>query len=361
MRPKRFAPVPFVTDALTAVPRFDIDLPPSPDGSSFAAYRAQSAPICAAALPDGTDPGSFAFRSTVFQLPDAVLFRASSSAQRMIRGPAELTQNPDGIMLAAQLEGTVTADYGSREVLVRPGDIYLTDYTQSYRSDVSDFTIVALLLRHERAPTALTVPTFHGEVLCAGSGGATLIRNALLTLFDTADNLSLAEANAAVEGVCTVATAAFRTAAGVTDVAASYGDLKAARRYVDAHLASAALTPARIEAELGLSRSSLYRLFEDHGGVGAYVLRERLERSMTALIEAGPNPIFRDIAEAHGFRSEGHFTRAFRSRYGITPRAPRELVQRRDLTSLQQMARAAGFNSFENWLVMAADGQKQSV
>ena len=99
-----------------------------------------------------------------------------------------------------------------------------------------------------------------------------------------------------------------------------------ARRYVRANLHDGDLSPDRVVESLGLSRPTVYRLFQHEGGLGAYIRHARLRAAADELV-AWPGVPVLDIAYAHGFRSASDFTRAFRRAYGL---APQEIRQYRD-------------------------------
>jgi AraC-like DNA-binding protein len=75
----------------------------------------------------------------------------------------------------------------------------------------------------------------------------------------------------------------------------------------------------RICRDLGVSRRTLYRLFEPLGGVHAYIRERRLD-NICRVLRSGvdPRPIS-EIAAQHRFKNRAVFWRAFRSRYGVTP------------------------------------------
>ena len=74
---------------------------------------------------------------------------------------------------------------------------------------------------------------------------------------------------------------------------------------------------------LGLSRRTVYRLFEHEGGLGTYIRHVRLCAAGDELV-AWPGVPVQDIAYAHGFRSASDFTRAFRRAYGLAPQDIRQ-------------------------------------
>ncbi|WP_237214306.1 AraC family transcriptional regulator [Falsiroseomonas oryziterrae] len=99
------------------------------------------------------------------------------------------------------------------------------------------------------------------------------------------------------------------------------------RRAIRENIGSARLTPDRLAALAGMSRSSLYRLFEEEGGVARYVQSVRLAYARVALSDpAQAGRSIAQIAEAHGFPDASVFTRAFRQAHGLTPRDARGAV-----------------------------------
>lgn len=99
---------------------------------------------------------------------------------------------------------------------------------------------------------------------------------------------------------------------------------RAVRELADDHicdrLPGCDLTPKGIARAIGVSRTTLYRAFEQTGGVQAHVMARRLELSFAALAgRRGRSPSINQIAFRHGFTSDAHFTRAFKTRFGIRP------------------------------------------
>jgi AraC-like DNA-binding protein len=117
-------------------------------------------------------------------------------------------------------------------------------------------------------------------------------------------------------------------AAAVTGAAASSGPSPTAPRalvdaWIEGQLLTGDLRPERIAAAQGVSVRTLYRLFEESGEtVAAYVRTRRLARARHDIV-TGAGTIT-DIAIRWGFTDASHFSRAFRSAYGHSPRDYRE-------------------------------------
>lgn len=78
---------------------------------------------------------------------------------------------------------------------------------------------------------------------------------------------------------------------------------------------------------LGVSRARLFAAFKADGGVQAFAMTQRLERVRSALAEPGRDEPIGTIADRLGFSDPGHLSRAFRQRFGMTPREYRQLRQ----------------------------------
>ena len=104
------------------------------------------------------------------------------------------------------------------------------------------------------------------------------------------------------------------------------------------HLRAAAI--AAIDQNLGLARASsralclalnvtstqLAAAFRSDGGVQAYILARRLDEARSALTGLKRQEPIGNIAHRLGFSDAAHLSRAFRQRFGASPRAFRQLT-----------------------------------
>ncbi|WP_250516731.1 helix-turn-helix domain-containing protein [Caballeronia sp. INDeC2] len=94
------------------------------------------------------------------------------------------------------------------------------------------------------------------------------------------------------------------------------------KRYVETHLHEADLTPMKIVDTLGLKRATIYRWFEQEGGLAAHIRHRRLREAADELARF-PNLHIADIAFGLGFKSASDFTRAFRRAFDVSPQEMR--------------------------------------
>jgi AraC-like DNA-binding protein len=99
-----------------------------------------------------------------------------------------------------------------------------------------------------------------------------------------------------------------------------------ARVRIERRLHDAAFGPAELGAELNVSRSKLYRAFDDGDGPAAAIRDARLDRAWQRLSSPENDGVpIKAIPHACGFTDAPTFSRAFRHRFGQSARDVRAL------------------------------------
>ena len=97
-----------------------------------------------------------------------------------------------------------------------------------------------------------------------------------------------------------------------------------ARNVVRQNMASPDFGPERLARLLAMSRSKLYRLFEQSGGVAHFINRERLREAHHRLSSHRETLSIHAIGNEVGFIDHSTFSRAFRREFGYSPTEARE-------------------------------------
>lgn len=118
-----------------------------------------------------------------------------------------------------------------------------------------------------------------------------------------------------------IAPTAARTAIARCQI--DLGRKERVRQAVRRHLRTPTLQPKTLSRIVGMSRSSLYRLFEDDGGVAGYIQRERLLEARALLSTHSTTRSISAIAEDLCFADASSFSRAFKREFGYRPSAAR--------------------------------------
>ena len=91
------------------------------------------------------------------------------------------------------------------------------------------------------------------------------------------------------------------------------------RQVVRKHLGTPMFGPTILCRLVGMSRSNLYRLFEDTGGVSRYIQRERLLEAHAVLTDPANTQSISAIAEGLCFADASSFSRTFKREFGHSP------------------------------------------
>jgi AraC-like DNA-binding protein len=121
------------------------------------------------------------------------------------------------------------------------------------------------------------------------------------------------------------------------------------KRYIRDHLEERSLGSDMICRDMGISRRTLYRLFEPLGGVHRFVKNARLERIHDILLIGQTSKPITDLASQFHFETKEEFWRAFRRRFGMTPGDVRDGLATK--TSLVATAKTNETNPMLPWIV----------
>jgi AraC-like DNA-binding protein len=321
----------------------------NPDGYRgpplWQAFRNTVGHLYTVSLPHPSEEERFSLSTRTYAMPQAVLMRCQGTAFIMTRGPALIAHGADQLLILLHVEGSVETDYGGRRARREAGDVEIVDYARPLHSVATDYENLMLVLARESVPAALLSIEPHGFIFPRGSGAARLIGAALREFYAQADHLTVAEAEAAIEGIVALTTASARA-----KLAGDEGDhLRSRRRaaldYIDAHFANAQLGPDVIADAVNVSRASLYRLLAAEGGVRAVLLKRRLDEAVRLLLADNKDtPSLKEIVKCCGFGGTSQLSRAFRARFGMPPLQYRELVRQQDLDWQEARLIADGFD-----------------
>lgn len=163
--------------------------------------------------------------------------------------------------------------------------------------------------------------SIHGQVVGYTTPLTRLILDRLMALCSTLPDLPADEAEEAIRVCAGLILAAFkkhsRRSAGAQ--AAMQAALRnQVRDFIEINLRYGDLSTETILSSFPIPRPTLYRMFEQEGGIGTYIRNRRLREAAEELAKASHVSIM-EIAYGWSFNSASDFTRAFRRAYGMTP------------------------------------------
>ena len=313
-------------------------------------------------LPDPSEEARFTLSTRTYATPQAILMRCEGTAFIMTRGPALIAHGADQLLIVLQIEGSADTDCGGRRARREAGDVAITDYARPFHSVATDYVNLMVVLARESVPAALLALEPHGLIFPRGSGAARLIGAAMQEFYAQADDLTVSDAEAAIEGIVALTTACARSRLAGDEADHVKSKRKAALDYIDAHLGNAQLGPDEIADAANVSRASLYRLLAAEGGIRAVLLKRRLDEALRLMLKDNKDSrSLKEIAKCCGFGGTSQFARAFRARFGAPPRQYRALVRRQDLDWHEARLIADGFDQDAFlWRQRGLGGSKQS-
>lgn len=271
-------------------------------------------------------------REDFFAAVDASMFgpvmvaRTTSRGQRWERSSSTIARDGmDHYMIQLYETGGQRLSTGGAELEQPIGGLLVYDLSRTVEARSGTFTNLSLIVpRGMLAETLVAPDDRHMQSLSAAEPMVAMLRDHMLSLTRLSPRMSAAQAAAVVPATVALTAACLNTSGHRAPAAAAgvaFASMLAARRLIDDHLGDERLTPDWLARRLGVSRAKLYRMFEPVGGIAQYIRDRRLQRAMLELRdeEFRQHPIY-EIALRAGFGSETTFGRAFRQRYGITPR-----------------------------------------
>lgn len=261
------------------------------------------------------------------------LCRILASRHRVVRTPNLIRRDDRGyVKIVAQIEGAACFEQNGRRLILTPGEWSMYDTTNTYVvSNPERINQIALLLPRDCLTrlgldmTELSVRRFSGQ-----SGVGRLVFQFLSSAF--ADLPAIAGPHGGAEMGETIAQmvrlAALDLQGIATDVSLGETSRARVRTFIAQHLRDPLLSLDRVAAAVGCSKRNLHKLFSREGTtLNSHIWNSRLERVCSDLA----NPALRhlsitDIAFSWGFNSSAHFSRCFRDRYGVSPRAFRAMT-----------------------------------
>ena len=287
----------------------------------YAAWRERFQPVLEV-LPDKLADDGFVAENQIWRLGELAVSRVLAPSVRVARTKASIRRDPvDHWVLTYCRHGATTIRTEKASLQARPGVPFLWSLGEASESERTAVDRVQVFMpRDAFREVAPLFDQARGSVLDTPLGY--LLGDYMLALERRLPALTeddLPRLTAAIRGMlvaCIVPSAdRFVHARDQIDL----GRLERVRQAVCRHLRSSALTPTSLGRMVGVSRSNLYRLLEDEGGVAQYIQRQRLLEARAALCDHAVTKSISTIAEELCFADASSFSRAFRHEFGHSP------------------------------------------
>ena len=332
---------------MSAVPKLVFDGSTMAPEQDFEVFHDTTRPLFDTA-PLG-DVASFRSWSTDCLVDDLVVSRIRYGGQMLRRTERHLDDaTSNWITVQVYLEGNLTGRAGEQLLDFDPRRIGVLDLSKPFaawsgQTDAIWVSVPRSRLRHVddrygRYPLrTLNRASPRGRVL-----GAAVER--LWTRLQDADAVEAPELASGIVETIDAVLAADRYLPTDRDL------LTAMEHHVAVHLDELDFDATSLQDAFHCSRSSLYRLFEPHRGVAAYIREQRLIRCFSELSRPSdpPKRIGR-VATRWGFENPSHFHRLFVGTFGLSPSALARCQQFEPAGAVADMTIASRISSFLRW------------
>lgn len=308
-------------DRMSSLPTLHFNTDHLEPAQAFAAWRDLMAPIVRIEQIKGAPVPRGNLSCTV--LGDILASRMVFSAQHMVRDRRHAAATPDHFTFMLYVSGGLSGDVAGSPVVQQRNRIMAANMGRELDArGVSSSAIGLTIPRRLLADCAVErIPIFldreRNRLLVARL-------HALYRRLPTAT----ADDEPAIAGELTGFVRRLFDPSAASDVLQGpeldAGFVALVERLMDLHLASPDLSPDRLADGVGVSRTVLYRAFQNVGGVMHRVWEKRLEAIRIALEDPLETRSLARLASEHGFKDPAHLSRAFRARFGVTPREWRQ-------------------------------------
>lgn len=319
----------------------------------FEAWRESISVVFEVEPPVRPVPTPFGATVEAFQLGDMIVTDARLGDQRYVRSAARARRDGmDHFVFNLYRTGGWEAQTNNSEFKGLAGQVQVLDLSRDLVSDEPTSDLATLFvprsLIEDRLPN---LTALHG---CAPTGPhAWLLVEFIDLLARRLPTLPSGSEQELSRAICDMLAACLRPSLDGLEIARSGLEavlLRRARRFIDARLSSPELGAEALCRGLGVSRRTLYRMFEPEGGVQHYIQGKRLERMRSCLTDPTETRRISDVAAEYGFLRNDHFARAFKHQFGLPPRDVRDLPVREPSATAAASTAKGAIRGFDSWI-----------
>ncbi len=297
---------------------------PEDDPQSAASYGQMLSPVFDFEVPSFARGTAFSARSDIYCLPDVTVSRVRSGASRFTRTAKTIAERgTDQILVVCYTNGPFTLTTGNQSKQIVPGELAFIDLSQETVIEAAAVENVSLALSRRRLETMVPfIDDAHGFAREQGPLSH-LLRGMMDDIIAMGPTIPAVDARAMANAIIDLAASCLEplsrqqveTKSGRSAVA-----LVHIKTFIEQHLLDTELRPQTLLDEFGITRSTLYRLFEPLGGVSAYITQRKLHRAFRTMTDTlQPRQRISQLAFEFGFSHPSAFTRAFKDFFGLSP------------------------------------------
>lgn len=269
----------------------------------------------------------FHARVTGWRFRHMLLFDRHLSGMAHVREERVQADGFDHIVLHHVLSGSLIGGPRSGFDRAGPGDIVFLDTRRGHRTEAQGLHVITASIARDLVLAALgSLGALHGLVVHAPDTG--MLSDYMQSLARHAPALDDRHDGALARALIELLPTALGGPRDVAVEARRQDHLRreAVEQLIEREIGNMHLTGAVIAERVGVSRATLYRLYQRSGGIARHVKRRRIDAVRRAL-EAAEERDLGELARTYGLGDAAGLLRAFRAEHGIDPAEYRQRVR----------------------------------
>lgn len=320
---KRYPPEPS-----TPLPKVSFDSRQTKGLDAFAVWHELCRPAFEITALQPNQPFHAAFQ--FYSVHGLVFNRTSYAATRYQRTRQHIgSDERDHLIVHLLLKGRENIDViGGTNGFMAPDRVVLRDWAHPFTSESTAAEQISVMIpRHLVTASDITYESHPILSWSLDSLPGRLLGTAITQIWESLPNLESAEAPAIASGFLGLLNGLVADELNNTSQQILHKPVtvQAMKTYLVRHLQDPGLGANQLVEAFRCSRATVYRLFQDSGGVTAFIRNQRLDACLEELTRpSNSTTAVRDISKSYGFEDNAHFHRAFKKRFGLTPREAQE-------------------------------------
>ena len=304
---------------------------PKDDPRSADAYTRMMRPVFDFEIPKSARKTRFSCAVDVYRLPDVTVSQTTGSASRFTRTLKTIARSAiDQVFVVCYRSGHFAFETGDIKRRVAADAFVFFDLASEVAIEAPTVDNISLAVSRRRLEALFPVLDHsHGTVITP-SPLTRILLGMMENIIAIGPAMTVTEARPIADAIIQLVAAALEaplrqqamTAGG--NGAVSQIAIKAE---IERSLTDPALGPQALLDRFGITRSTLYRLFEPSGGVAAYIAKRRLRLAFRRITDPAESGLrVSQLAFDLGFSHASAFTRAFGEFFGMSPKDAKALA-----------------------------------
>ena len=254
---------------------------------------------------------------------DVIVYHLRYAAHAIIRTPAHVaTGLSDGISVQLYRRGSIRGAVGDVDLYGAPDRIVLQDLAHPFSVWTDDSEVIGVIVPRARIDChdwiRIRAPVMSWRV---DSPTGRILTSALTTLWAELPRAAMSDGPPLASSLVGLLNGLLQPGPEHEDDVRRALNV-AIRQYIADHLDDLALDVDTLRRKFFCSRATLYRLFEEDGGVARHIRDARLRACMHDLaLPSTSRKHIAIIATRWGFENPSHFNRLFKQTFGVVPSA----------------------------------------